>query len=308
MDFGKIIKPKDFENYVVVPATVFRDTKISLGAIGLYCYLLSHKSDFNLTLEFLANAFTNKISSIRERIKELEKNGYLERIRVTNKKGHLVGYDYLVKIPTLENPKVEKPYIGKSLHRENQTQSNINNKIIDTKSINNKKSNNNASASQKSVSYSKIVTDAFPHFRDLFIGAIIPKNKSQEATWLNALQFLERNGYNLRDCYAAIKWARQDPFWEPNVLSLPPLTKAKGGVRKLDNILAKYKAVQKDQSRPEAMQKLKYAEWTVKPNALGELELYALSKGEVINEFIMHQSLGITKDEIKKIKEYLNSN
>lgn len=306
MKTGLIKKPKEFSNFTAIPNSILRDQELSTGAVGLYCFLFSHTKDFSITVEFLTGAFKDGKSSVKSKIKELQDAGYLEKERVKGDNGLFIGYNYVLRLErAAENRTAQSTCSTDYVQTENQPhrnqpQSNIN--------INNTNKKELLPSSQKSVSYSKIVKDAFPHFKDLFIGAIIPKNKSQETTWLNALQFLERNGYNLRDCYAAIKWARQDPFWEPNVLSLPPLTKAKGGVRKLDNILAKYKAVQKDQSRPEAMQKLKYAEWTVKPNALGELELYALSKGEVINEFIMHQSLGITKDEIKKIKEYLKSN
>lgn len=307
MKTGLIKKPKEFSSFTAVPNSILRDVNLTSGAVGIYCFLFSHTQEFSVSIEFIAGAFKDGKSSVKAKIKELEEAGYLERERVKGDNGLFIGYNYILKLErAVENRTAQSTcssiYVQSEIQpHENRTQSNINNNIIN----NNTKKKEILPSSQKSATYTKIVTDAFPHFRELFKDALAPKTKAQETTWLNALAFLEKHKYNLREVYAAVKWARQDPFWGPNVLALPPLTKAKNSVRKIDNILAKFRAIKKEQSRPESMNKIKGAEWVVRPNALGEMELYAISKGEVINEFILNQSLGISKNEIQSIKEFL---
>lgn len=236
METGLIIKPKSFDNFVVVPSNVFRDNRLNLGAVGLYCYLLSHKSDFQISLEFLSSAFQNKISSIRERIKELEKFEYLKRERITNEKGHLIGYNYIVQNPTLENPILEKPYIGKSLNRENRTQSNNNTNINTKSNTHSNKRNNKIENDLVFKSYDPIV--------ELFPESYRPKNKYQKEKWLECIDKLDRiDGYSPRKIYYIIKKARQDEFWKTNFYSLLKLRQNnKQGVKFIDIFFEKFAA------------------------------------------------------------------
>lgn len=240
METGLIIKPKTFDNYVVVPSEIFRDNRLTLGAVGLYCYLLSHKSEFQISLEFLSNAFQNKISSVRHRIKELEQYQYLKRKRVTNDKGHLVGYNYIIQNPTLENPTLEKPYIGKSLHRENHTQSNINNNTIsNTNSNNNSNTLNNKSNNKVK---NELVLKSYAPIVELFPETYRPKNAYQKNKWIDCIDKLDRiDGYSPRKVYYIIKKARADEFWKTNFYSLLKLRHTnKQGVKFIDIFFEKF--------------------------------------------------------------------
>lgn len=239
METGLIIKPQSFDNFVVVPNEIFRDSRLTLGAVGLYCYLLSHKSDFHISLEFLSNAFQNKLSSIRSRIKELEYHSYLKRERVTNKKGHLIGYNYIIQNPKCEKPILEKPYLGKTLDRENRIQSNTNNNSTNnstnSNTINNKR-NNNVKNELVLKSYSPIV--------ELFPESYRPKNKYQKDKWLECIDKLDRlDGYSPRKVYYIVKKARQDEFWKSNFYSLLKLRQNnKQGVKFIDIFFEKFAA------------------------------------------------------------------
>jgi hypothetical protein len=145
---------------------------------------------------------------------------------------------------------------------------------------------------------------------DLFKGEkTLPKNESQKLTWKNTLVWFEKNDYDLREVYAAVKWARQDPFWGPNVLSLPALKNVRNSVRKIDNLMAKYKVAIKQDSKPKAMAYLKgVKEWFLKTNALGKVEVQAQTyNGDVINEFLIRQNVQFTDQDITDIYNYLKN-
>ena len=135
------------------------------------------------------------------------------------------------------------------------------------------------------------------------------KNESQKLTWKNTLVWFEKNDYDLREVYAAVKWARQDPFWGPNVLSLPALKTARNGIRKIDNLMAKYKVAIKQDNKPKAMAYLKgVKEWFLKTNALGKVEVQAQTyNGDVINEFLIRQNVQFTDQDITDIYNYLKN-
>ena len=120
---------------------------------------------------------------------------------------------------------------------------------------------------------------------------------------------MKKNDYDLREVYAAVKWARQDPFWRPNVLSLPALKTVRNSVRKIDNIMAKYKISAKEQTKPKQMAAIKNAkEWYLAENKRGEIELYAqLYNGTIINEFLLSQNVEIGKRGVQEIRKYLSN-
>ena len=323
MKVGLILKPKAFDNFTVVPNTVLRDQNLSLAAVGLYCFMISHSADFTISIEYLSGAFSNGKDAVRGKIKELETAGYLQRQKVQDASGKFIGYNYLISETALygknrrtENPTTGKTDVGKNRRTENPTQSNTIYTTIDYIDNNNKKRNTIALKNLKPASgddldlkapkeYPELITKIYPYFKALFEGeATQPKTTAQKEKWLDAIQYINKH-YDLKEVYYAVKWARSDDFWRPNVLSVPALkTISKNGAKKIDNLLAKYKAHVEEINKPTGMLKIPDATWR-----LDEYNnITALRKmGPPINEFVLQQHFTLTPNEINEIRNYLNS-
>ena len=318
MKTGLIKKPKDFTNFTVVPNPILRDKNLSVGAVGLYCFLFSHTAEFTITIEFIIGAFKDGKAAIKSKIKELETAGYLLRERVKGDKGLFVGYNYELVLEPADQLS-DNGLSGRTVYVQpenrphtNRLQSNTNNNTSINTEIT-KEINTKDTAQVKKPAparYSKLVENAFAPYLDLFKGEkTLPANESQKIAWKNTLVWFEKNDYDLREVYAAVKWARQDPFWRPNVLSLPALKNVRNSVRKIDNIMAKYKVAIKQDNKPKAMAYLKgVKEWFLKTNALGKVEVQAQTyNGDVINEFLIRQNVQFTDQDITDIYNYLKN-
>ena len=85
MKYNKIVKPKKFDNFNIVPSYIFRDKGISIGATGLYAYLFSHTADQDITIEFICGHFKDGKDAIRAKIKELIDNGINLMVKAAKK-------------------------------------------------------------------------------------------------------------------------------------------------------------------------------------------------------------------------------
>ena len=169
-------------------------------------------------------------------------------------------------------------------------------------SINN---NNNITTPTKlkTKEYAELTTKIYPYFLGLFEGEnTVPKTTAQKEKWLDTIEYFKKH-YDLKEIYYAVKWARGDDFWRPNVLSVPALkTTAKNGAKKIDNLLAKYKAHLEEQNKPTGMFKIPDATWRLDEHQ----NVIALRKlGPPINEFVLQQHFTLTPDEINEIRTYL---
>jgi hypothetical protein len=169
-------------------------------------------------------------------------------------------------------------------------------------SINN---NNNITTPTKlkTKEYAELTTKIYPYFLGLFEGEnTVPKTTAQKEKWLDTIEYFKKH-YDLKEIYYAVKWARGDDFWRPNVLSVPALkTTAKNGAKKIDNLLAKYKAHQEEQNKPTGMFKIPDATWRLDEHQ----NVIALRKlGPPINEFVLQQHFTLTPDEINEIRTHL---
>ena len=184
MKYNKILKPKKFDNFTIIPSSIFRHKDITVGATGLYAYLFSHKVEQQITVEFICGHFKEGKDAIRSKINELISAGYLVRQRVTDK-GKFKGYNYILKANHKgQNQSRQKP------KSENPPQSNINN-------ITNNKSN---------ITQTDKMQKAFPHFVDLFDLRYQPKSDTQIKNWKQCLDRCVRiDGYTLDEVYLAVK-------------------------------------------------------------------------------------------------------
>ena len=227
MRMGKIIKPKRFDNYVVVPLPIFRYKGISASATGVYCWLLSHKSDIDMTQEFMVGHFKNGRAAIRSAIEELESHGFLERIK------HRVGkkdiYDYVISENVLGVQKWESenghPKMGvRKSAAQNRTQRYNSNKVINNKEI------------------PQEVKTAFPHIISLFPEKFQPHTEPQKINWINEINDIYRlDGVEPKVLYRLIENIRSDSFWSRNFLTIMKLRKKnKDGIKYLDMFFEKY--------------------------------------------------------------------
>jgi predicted transcriptional regulator len=222
MEYNRIYKPKKFDNFTIVPSNIFRHKNISIGATGLYCWMFSHSSKQIITTEFICGHFKQGRDTIRKRLNELIKCGYLKRVKIT-KKGKFVGTNYyLNEIPHIENPDMENPSMEKS------TQSNIIYNNIDIYISN----------------ISNTLLKSYKYFIDLFPDRYKPKTKTQLSNWIVCLDKIERiDKYNLNDVYLAVKYIREDDFWKNNFFTILKLrNQDKNGIKFIHRFMDMYKS------------------------------------------------------------------
>ena len=105
MDIVRVIKSKD---YTTICNRIFKDRRLSLKAKGLLAMLLSLSNHWELSIKGLIVILKEGESAIRSTINELIENGYVERERVKNEKGVIIGINYTV----FESPKLNSPRLG----------------------------------------------------------------------------------------------------------------------------------------------------------------------------------------------------
>jgi hypothetical protein len=236
MKINKIIKPKRFSRFVVVPTAIFRYKKISASATGLYCWLFSHSENQQITFTFIQNHFKEGRKALQNRIKDLTQMGFLVRKQV-REDGKIKGYNYILN----DEPLTKKPLTRKPLTRKEQQS---NNNSINTKYNINTISN----IIPNDKKYEPLVVSSFDYFVELFPEKNRPKTKTNINKWLDILDKIHRiDKYDLREVYLRCKELRNDPFWETNFLSLVKLRNYnRDGIRYIDYFMYKPKPNLKD--------------------------------------------------------------
>ena len=72
----------------------FKDKRLSMKAKGLLSMMLSFPDDWQYSLNGLAAASKESLTSIRAMVQELEDNGYLVRRCLRNERGRLASIAY----------------------------------------------------------------------------------------------------------------------------------------------------------------------------------------------------------------------
>lgn len=299
--------------YAVIPAEVRYNRDLSPNAKLLYgeiTALADEQGNCYETNRYFAELYDVSQVSVSKWINQLVKNGYLNSTLIYKKDSKEVDQRVLnISLLPPTNNSLLPPKEKFNTPLKKSLRNNIyiyNTHTLDSIIDNNIDVNNNNSkpTKNKTQHFSPEVEKALEYFILLFGDLKTkPTNKGQKEKWLYALAFIEKH-YNLKETYLAIKWARQDSFWQSNVLSLPPLLISKNGERKLDKILAKYRSL--NSKEPEVMQRIK-GEWKIVTNAEGVTELQVINQqGKTINEFLLTQHNGLSKNDITTIKNYLN--
>ena len=90
---------KDFAiNFTQVPNQVIRDERLSWKAKGLYAHLISKPDNWTFYIDEMVRSSKDGKSSVQSGLKELEKYGYLRRVKSKDAKGKFAGWDYLIRI------------------------------------------------------------------------------------------------------------------------------------------------------------------------------------------------------------------
>ena len=280
MKYNKILKPKKFDNFSIIPGSIFRHKNISVGATGLYAYLFSHKADQQITVEFICGHFKEGKDAIRSKLNELISAGYLVREKVTEK-GKFKGYNYILKANHKgQNQSRLKP------KSENPPQSNINN-------ITNNKSN---------ITQTEKMQKAFPHFVDLFDLRYQPKTDVQIKSWQVVLDRCVRiDKYSLDEVYLAVKNVRNNEFWKNNFLTLLKLRNHdKNGIM----FIHRFIEMNRKNNKPKCYYKIKgIQEYKLYNDPDGSKRLGAITKFNKLNEFNLSQILN--RDEIDELKNFV---
>jgi predicted transcriptional regulator len=276
MKYNIIIKPEKFDRFTIIPSYILRHKGISIGATGLYAWLFSHKSDQEITVEFICGHFKENQTAIRNKINELIEFGYLKRDRIYVN-GKIAGMNYILNDIPLdsENLNVE------NLNQGNQAQSNINNNIYNKSNIN-----------------------VLSHFIDLFPKKFHPKTDAQIKRWETIIDQLQRlDGYDIRQIYKIVKYIRNHHFWKNQFLSLPKLRNVdKNG----DKWIHRFDAVYSEENKPEAYNKIKnLIEFKIYNDPDGKERLGAITKNAKLNEYNLSQLLD--GNEIIELIKYLKN-
>jgi hypothetical protein len=109
-----VIRVNKTKNYTVLSNYHFREKKMSLKAKGLLSLMLSLPDDWNYSISGLVKLSKDGKDGVMSALNELEKFGYLIRIRVVNEKGQFSGVEYnIFEQPQEENPIAENPILEK---------------------------------------------------------------------------------------------------------------------------------------------------------------------------------------------------
>ena len=107
-----VIKVVKNNNYTIMSNYHLRDMNLSNKTRGLLATMLSLPPNWNFTIEGLSAICKDGVDSIRSQLQELEKYGYLVRVRYRNEKGHLKGTEFFIyEEPQQNKPIDEKPML-----------------------------------------------------------------------------------------------------------------------------------------------------------------------------------------------------
>jgi hypothetical protein len=317
MRINKIIKPSRLSEFAVIPTAIFKQKDLSMGAVGLYCWLFSQPPQEEITNDAVLSHFKIGLTAFYSRVKELIKAGFLVRENARNE-GKFSGVNYfLSELPHSDLPRVEKPraddlpeknvegiyynYIDE-ICNGNEICNDISNEICNDNEIcNNNIYNNNIFNKTNNIprnqknDYSDGVKKSFDHFAALFPERYQPKNKSQIKKWMDCLDKIERiDKYDLRDVYKMAQRLRNDSFWQNNFLSILKLrNNDKNGVKYIHRFMGqKVDATKTAKSKINGL--VKFYKYTT-PN--GDVCLGAKTMSGEIDQNILAQKLSPTEIE-----------
>lgn len=126
-------------DFTVMSNAHFKEREMSLKAKGLLSLMLSLPDEWDYSVSGLVTLSKDGKDSTTKALIELEKLGYVRRIRATDSKGRFSGYDYDI----YENPQTEIPKTGNPLTENPSTENppQLNTNTLNTNQSNTKELN-----------------------------------------------------------------------------------------------------------------------------------------------------------------------
>ena len=229
-----IIRAIHNENFIVMNKVCLQDKNLSWKAKGIYSYLMSLPSDWNIKTSEVKNHSTDGRTSLLSGLKELIENGYCEQIKNRNENGVIESYDYVIKeIPYSELPKTDLPLSG-FLSADNQPLLNNNsNKIEYTNKLSIKKKSAKKKKSKKKFNPNTLggklaqllldkIEESDPSFQTPELG--------KWEGYFNKMIYVD--GYPYDEMENIIIFAHSKDFWQSIIIS-PYKLKAKYSTLKI---------------------------------------------------------------------------
>lgn len=141
-----IMRVHKTDNYTVMSNNHFKERQMSLKAKGLLSLMLSLPNSWDYSISGLVKLSKDGKDGVMSALGELEKFGYLQRVRIKDSKGKFSGIEYNIyeqpqkAFPIADNPISANQNEGKQI-AENPPQLNTN--TLNTKEVNTKGLNTN---------------------------------------------------------------------------------------------------------------------------------------------------------------------
>ena len=104
-DYGRIRRgPMAADRFTQISNQLFRDTRLSFKAKGVFGLISTHRNGYGVTPEAIAAQSTDGVSAVKGALRELEAANYLKRTRVRRKDGTYGPSQYFITdMPELPN-------------------------------------------------------------------------------------------------------------------------------------------------------------------------------------------------------------
>lgn len=187
---------KESGNFVTIHKGFIQDSNLSWKAKGLLLYLLSRPDDWKIYETELVKHTSDKLSSLKSGIKELEKVGYIERKRKRDDKGRLQGYDYEVyEQPNhIRKSNVDEDY---SIHMRKTNDGKSNNGKTNVGKTNVGKTNDGKSNTTNNNSTYNNLTNIDSTKNNSSSSASTTKQQPPSHSYSNVFNFYQENGFGI---------------------------------------------------------------------------------------------------------------
>ena len=192
---------KESGEFVTVHKAFIHDASLSWKAKGILLYLLSRPDDWQIYETELIKHTSDKLSSLKSGLKQLEEAGYIKRKRKRDDKGRMQGYEYEVyeqpthirksNVDEKESIHMRKSNVGKSndgktdVGKSNDGKSHTtNNNRTNNDSTKNKSTKNNGSSST-SATQPPQPPSVFNFYQENGFGILRPVIVDQVNAWID---------------------------------------------------------------------------------------------------------------------------
>ncbi|PTK44482.1 DnaD domain protein [Staphylococcus hominis] len=187
---------KESGEFVTVHKAFIHDASLSWKAKGILLYLLSRPDDWQIYETELIKHTSDKLSSLKSGLKQLEEAGYIKRKRKRDDKGRMQGYEYEVyeqpihirksNVDEKESIHMRKSNDGKTdVGKSNDGKSHTtNNNRTNSDSTKNKSTNNNGSSST-SATQPPQPPSVFNFYQENGFGILRPVIVDQINAWID---------------------------------------------------------------------------------------------------------------------------